>query len=64
MKALQLPKFSGGQTEAIIDKLVPLIAAEEDQEFFKGVLFVAAEDCKSSAAFAVLVQRLLAGPPE
>lgn len=50
--------FDGLQIEAIIDKLAPLIARPEDQEFFRGVLFVKAEN-STSGEFALFVNRLL-----
>ena len=52
-------KFDGLQIEAIIDKVVPLIAAPEDHEFFRGVLFVCAEASRSSADFSAFIAKLL-----
>ena len=54
-------KFDALQIENIIDKVVPLIASEEDQGFFRGVLFLKAESCNSSAAFAAFISTLLKG---
>lgn len=47
------------QIEAIVDKIVPLIAAPEDYEFFKGVLFCKMESCKSSAEASAFIAKLL-----
>ena len=47
------------QIEAIVDRVVPLIAAPEDHEFFRGVLFCKLESCKSSGQTAYFVSRLL-----
>ena len=52
-------KFDTTQIESIIDKVVPLIAASEDQEFFRGVLFLKAESCTSSAHFTSFIASLL-----
>jgi hypothetical protein len=46
------------QIEEIINKLVPLIAAPEDQGFFRGVLQIKAENC-SSGQFAHFVSQML-----
>ena len=51
-------KLDGKQIEAILDKLVPLIAKPEDQDFFRGVLAIKAEN-SSSASFAAFVATLL-----
>ena len=51
-------KFDGMQIEAILDKLVPLIAAPDDHEFFRGVLWIKAEN-SSSGEFAAFVSKLL-----
>jgi hypothetical protein len=51
-------KLNATQIEAILDKLVPLIAAPQDQEFFRAVLELKAEE-SSSGAFAALVAKLL-----
>ena len=47
------------QIEEIVDKIVPLIAAPEDHEFFKGVLFCKLEDCKSSGEAGAFISKLL-----
>lgn len=52
-------KFNGMQIEAIIDRVVPLIAAPADHEFFRGVLHIRAEASKSSADFSAFVHKLL-----
>lgn len=51
-------KFDSIQIENIIDKVVPLVAAPEDHEFFRGVLFCKAEEC-NSAEFSVFIQKML-----
>lgn len=53
-------KLTPMQIEAILDKIVPLIAAPEDQGFFRGVLQIKAENC-SSGQFAHFVSQLLKG---
>lgn len=54
----QAQKFNPAQIENIIDKIVPLIADPADHEFFKGVLFVKAEN-SNSAEFSAFVAKLL-----
>lgn len=51
-------KLNDMQIEAMLDKLVPLIAATEDHEFFRGVLRIKAENT-SSGHFAYFVSQLL-----
>ena len=51
-------KLNGEQIENVVDKLAPLIAAPEDEEFFRGVLSIFAEEC-SSGHFAHFVSGLL-----
>lgn len=51
-------KLNGMQIENILDKLVPLIAAPEDHEFFRGVLAIQAEELTASA-FGAFVSKLL-----
>ena len=51
-------KFDGLQIDAILDKLVPLVAAPEDHEFFRGVLRIKAEN-SSSGEFAAFVNKML-----
>jgi hypothetical protein len=51
-------KLNDMQIENIIDKLVPLIAAPEDHEFFRALLRIKAEE-SSSGAFAAFVSKLL-----
>ena len=51
-------KLTDLQIETILDRLVPLVAAPEDQEFFRGVLRLKAESC-SSGHFAHFVNGLL-----
>lgn len=51
-------KLDALQIERIVDKIVPLIAEPADYEFFRGVLFLKAEN-STSAAFAAFVSTLL-----
>ena len=51
--------FNATQIDDIISKVVPLIADEKDHEFFRGILFVRAEACNSSAEFALVIKSLL-----
>lgn len=51
-------KLTPLQIETIIDRLVPLIAAPEDEGFFRGVLRIKAEE-STSGEFADFVNRLL-----
>jgi len=51
-------KLTPMQIEEIINKLVPMIAAPEDQGFFRGVLQIKAENC-SSGQFAHFVSQML-----
>lgn len=51
-------KLNDLQIEAIIDKIVPLIAAPADHEFFRAVLRIKAEE-SSSGQFANFVNKLL-----
>lgn len=53
-------KFNAQQIEAIVDRVVPLIAKPEDHEFFRGVLYVRAEASGSSADFSAFISKLLA----
>lgn len=52
-------KFDAAQVEAIINKVVPLVAKEEDHEFFRGVLFCKADSCQSAAQFACFIKKML-----
>ena len=54
-------KLNPEQVENIVDRIVPLIAAPADHEFFKGVLFCKLESCASSAEAAVFINKLLKG---
>ena len=58
MPAFTAPKLSAFQLEEIIDKVVPMIAAPADHEYFKGVLFVMGEN-QSSAQFGAFIAKLL-----
>ena len=51
-------KLSDDQIEDILNKIVPLIAAPEDHEFFWGVLYFKAKESLSSE-FALFVKKLL-----
>lgn len=51
-------KLDGAQIEAIVDRLVPLIAEPEDHSFFRGLLTIYAEEV-SSGHFAHFVNTLL-----
>ena len=52
-------KLSPPQIETIIDKLVPMIASDEDQGFFRGILSIKLEECKSSGEAAFFINKLL-----
>ena len=52
-------KFDATQIESIINKIVPLLAAPKDYEFFKGVLRIRAEESASSADFSLFISKLL-----
>ncbi len=47
------------QIENILDKLIPAIAEPEDHGFFRGVIGLKLEECKSSAEAAMFVRKLL-----
>lgn len=51
-------KLNALQIETILDKLVPLIAAEEDHGFFRGVIGIQLQELNSSQA-AAFVAKLL-----
>ncbi len=51
-------KLDPAEIEQIVNKLVPLIAAPEDEGFFRGVLTIVAME-RSSASFADFVNQLL-----
>lgn len=57
----EVQKLNAEQIENIVDKVAPLIAEDEDLEFFKGVLFCKLESCASSAEAAYFVKKLLNG---
>jgi hypothetical protein len=58
--ATTFPKLNPAQIEGIVDRVVPMIAAPDDHEFFKGVLFCKLESCASSAEAAAFISKLLA----
>lgn len=51
-------KLNAAQIENVVDQLVPLVASPDDVEFFRGVLFIAAENMTASA-FGALVSKIL-----
>jgi hypothetical protein len=51
-------KHTDQQISDILDKLVPLIAAEPDHGFFRGVLFLRAQQT-TAASFNTFVSNLL-----
>lgn len=51
-------KLNPEQIENIVDRIVPLIAAPADHEFFRGVLFIKLENCSSGQA-AYFINNLL-----
>lgn len=51
-------KLNGMQIERILDKLVPAIAAPEDEGFFRGVIGIKLESMNSGEA-ALFVKKLL-----
>jgi len=52
-------KLNPQQIEEIVDRVVPLIAAPEDYEFFKGVLFCKLESCASAGHATAFIAKLL-----
>jgi len=52
-------KFNSMQIESIINSVVPLIAEKKDYGFFKGILHVKADSCKSSSEFSYFISKLL-----
>lgn len=52
-------KLNPMQIENILDKLIPLIAEPADHSFFRGVIGLKLEACKSSADAAMFVRKLL-----
>jgi hypothetical protein len=57
--AMSTTKFSEAQIQSIIDKVVPLVAAPEDHEFFRGVLAVYGDSCNSSGQFVYTITKML-----
>lgn len=53
-------KFDAEQIENIVNKIVPLVAAPEDHEFFRGILKIKASESTSSE-FSYFVSQLLDG---
>ena len=51
-------KLNALQIETILDKIVPLIAEPADHGFFRGVIGIKLESCKSSAEAAMFVRKL------
>jgi hypothetical protein len=54
-----ISKLNALQIEEIINRVVPMIAAPEDHEFFKGILYVKAEE-SNSTQFTAFIAKLLA----
>lgn len=52
-------KLSDMQIESIVERVVPLIAAPADHEFFRELLYIKLESCKTSAAAAAFISSLL-----
>jgi hypothetical protein len=55
-------KLTDEQITKILDRLVPLIAKPEDHGFFRGILFIKAQE-SSSSQFAAFIHKLLNAPP-
>ena len=55
----QTLKFDAMQVEAIIDRVVPIIAAPEDQDFFRGILHIRAEEFSSFVDFSSFIAKFL-----
>lgn len=51
--------FNAAQIETIIDRVAPLIATPELQGEARGLLHIAASECKSSAEFSTYIANLL-----
>ncbi len=51
-------KFNAEEVESLINKVVPIVAAEEDYDFFKGALWCKAQEC-NSAEFSVFISNML-----
>jgi len=54
------PKLEAREIENIVDKIVPIIAAEKDHEFFRGVITIKLEDCKDCLEVSKFISSLLA----
>jgi len=52
-------KLNPEHIENIVDRVVPIIAAPDDHEFFKAVLFCKLESCGSSAEASAFIAKLL-----
>ncbi len=52
-------KLNALQIEAILDRIVPLIAGPADHEFFRGVIGLRLEAAPSSADAAIFVRSLI-----
>lgn len=52
-------KLSQDQIKKILDRLVPVIASPEDHEFFRGLLGIKLEECKSSSEVAHFIEKTL-----
>ena len=58
MNTKTIVKFDPMQIEAIIDRVVPMVAAPEDEGFFRGILTIKAQE-SSSAQFSAFIANLL-----
>lgn len=59
LTSMKPPKLNGFQIETILDRMVPMIATKEDEEFFRGVIGIQLEAMTSPQA-AKFVAGLLA----
>lgn len=59
-KTKTAPKLNALQIETILDRVVPLVSEPADHSFFRGVIGLKLESCKSSAEAAMFVKKLLA----
>jgi len=52
--------LTGEQIQNIVDKVVPMIAKEEDHYFFRQMLYKVAYDCNQiSSSFTYFIEKLL-----
>lgn len=55
---MQIEKLNKKQIQAIISKVIPMIADPKDHEFFSGILWIKAEN-STPADFGYFVSKLL-----